>query len=502
MSSQALANPLSQRGPAPTLGETFNLTLDRPRAPRWGAPFKIGDRTADFRRFFAFWIDIVEDVDISARRDPNAHIKMMRDPQIYACHTIRALATASLPWTIIPANDEPESKMYSAQVEKMLRAMPNWSQVVKNIMLAVPMGLSINEIVWNIGSQGTVYPYRAFPVHKDRFVFDLDGNLAIRSPVDVFWGERVPDWTFVPHVFDQVPGSFSSPLEEARLFFGFGLNDVLYPTWFAKQILMRMDLRYLERFANAIRVGRYPRRNEQGRQEIQRLFDDMMNEGMVLFPSDEGYDFKLEEASQGGHNSFQQILDYLDRQISKAYLGSTLLLDIGDVGSYSLGRVHERTTFGRIAEFDHHAVSSTVNTYIIPWIFELNSWPKRFMPRHTFTLKESHNINELIEALRIAQSMGYRISSEMVEEATGFRQARDDETILQVNPMDNGGQGSVTQISGTQDMLSPQGRQQAIQQSEVSPSDMRLLRGQLERVENLLLQKQVQTTRQLATAPS
>jgi phage gp29-like protein len=432
---------------------------------------------------------VVEDVDLAASRDPNIHVKMMRDPQIYACFQIRAYATASLPWAIIPKEDSQEGKDYANRAETMLRELPSFPSIIKNILLSVPMGLSIQEVVWWYKDDLTIVPHRLWPVHKDRFVFDLDGRLALRSPIDVFWGESVPEYTFIPHVSDQLPGSFYAPHEEARQFYGFGLNDVLYPTWMAKQIIMRMDLRYLERFANAYRVGRYPRRNVQGRDEVRQLFDDLMRDQVLLFPSDEGYDIELQEASQAGHASFQGMMDYLDRQISKAYLGSTLLLDIGDVGSYSLGRVHERTTFGRIAEYDHNAVASTFNEFLLPWIFELNGWPKQYVPRFEFTMKESQDINELIEALRVLQSMGFQVSAEMVTEQTGFRQAREGENILTFQTGEEG-QMQVQQTSGEQDILSPEGRQSLVASTPLSKG-LREILGRLERIELKMLQQQL-----------
>jgi phage gp29-like protein len=455
MTSRTQASPAA--GKPPTLGPGFSMTLSRPRVSRWEAPQTIGRRVADFKRFFAFWIDIVEDADISTARDKNIHVKMMRDPQMYACFNIRAYATASLPWVVSPAGEDNQAREFAHKVTKMFKAMPNFPALIKNILLSVPMGLSIQEVVWWYNDNLEIIPWKLFPVHKDRFVFDLDGNLAIRSPVDVFWGEAVPEYTFIPHVSDQLPGSFYAPGEEARLFYGFGLNDVLYPTWLAKQILLRMDLRYLERFANPYRIGRYPRKNEQARAAVQSLVDDLSNDQVLLFPSDEGYDIEVSEVGQGGHASFQTILDYCDRQISKVYLGSTLLLDIGDVGSYSLGRVHERTTFGRIAEYDHNAVAGFFNNFLIPWIFELNSWPMKARPKFEFTMKESQDASEMIEALRVLQSMGFPVSAEMITEQTGFRQAEEGESILEMGMDEEGNPqvgGALATSTGRQQLLS------------------------------------------------
>jgi phage gp29-like protein len=237
-----------------------------------------------------------------------------------------------------------------------------------------------------------------------------------------------------------------------------------------------MDFRYLERFGNPVRLGRYPRKNLSARTAILELIDDLAREQVALFPSDEGYDVEYLEASGGGHVSFQNILDYLDRQISKAYLGSTLLMDVGDTGSYSLGRVHERTTFGRVAEYDHHCVASTLNQFLLPWIFELNHWPSQYIPTFEFTMKESQDINQLIEALRIAQAMGFKISSEMITEQTGFRAMRPGEHELVL--MDANGQMSIS--SG--------GNQLMEQAAAMASSEAFTLRRRIEALEAQTLQ--------------
>lgn len=465
-----------------------NFILERSKAPRIRAPFRIGARTADFRRMLAFWIDLVEDPDITARRDPMIHLRMMRDPQIYACFMIRSLATASLPTAIIARNDTQEAKMYQTRVEKIFNNIPNFPRVTKNMLTAVPQGLSIQEVLWTIDENLWTVPHNLFPVHKDRFVADLDGNLALRSPLDMFWGEAVPPRTFIPHTFDQLPGSFMDPEEEGRIIFGLGLHDVLYPTWFAKQIILRMDLRYLERFGNPTRIGKYPRKNNESREALRQLIDDLSHEQIALFPSDEGYELEHYEAAGGGHRGFQDLIDYFDRQFSKAYLGSTLLLDIGDVGSYSLGRIHERTTFGRVAEYDHAAIASTFNTYLIPWLFELNNWPKAFMPSFAFTMKESQDIAEVIEALRVLQTMGYSVSAEMVSEQTGFRKPREGETILSVMTNEEGAVSSVDQRGGQFDLLSPRGRGKLVEATTqaIGPQLMQL-RKQLENLQGQML---------------
>lgn len=502
MSTTASMNPLSMKGGKEggkgAAAEPFNMILSRPAAPRFNAPFKIGDRTADFRRLFAFWIDIVEDTDISSKRDPSIMLRMMRDPQIYACHNIRTLATSSLPWTVEPADGQPASEMYANLVTQMFEKIkPSFPDFIKMVLMSRPMGLSVTELVWNISDNLSIFPFRAVPSHKDRYVFDLDGELCIRSPIDLFWGERVPDRTFLTQTFDAMPGSFNDPAEEGRIFFGFGLNDVLYPTYFAKQIILRQDLRYLERFGNPIRKGRYPRKNEQGREAIQKMLDQLCHDQVMLFPSDDGYEVDLVEASGGGHRLFQDLIDYMDRQTSKAYLGSTLLLDIGDVGSYSLGRVHERTTFGRVAEFDHNATAGLFNGTLIPWIFELNQWPKEAMPTFRFTMKESHDITELMESLRLAQAMGYQVSAEMITESTGIRAARPGETILQFLPDQNATGGmKVTQQGGEADLTTLKGQLSILAEANKQPPGWLEMRKRVDAMENAMLMQRVNALQQ------
>lgn len=425
------------------------LSVTRPRASRVMAGYDMGSRIAGFGRHFGFYLDLVEDSDVAARQDPAVYERMQRDAHYYACLQIRGLATASLPITMVPADQQPKATFYATEILDGLTGrdgMRHFTQFLLAIMQAIPQGLSVTEVVYKINKKLQVMPSMAFAEMKDRFVFDLDGNLCIRSPVDIFYGERVPDRVFVRHTFNPNGGSYFNPDDEARSFFGTGMNSIIYPWFIWKQLTLNMKFRYLDRFGSPTIIGRFPRKNAIGREQIMQMMNYLHTNGKMVWPSDDGYDVEFQEVGSTGDDKFQATIDYIDRQVSQAVLGSTLLLDQGDVGSYALGEVHERTTFGRISAFDRRAVEDTLNNGLIRWLMQLNHWNEDMSPSLSFQIKEQTELATTIEALQTLQGMGFQISAELVTEKTGFRQPRPGETILMFDPM--GAAGGSQQIDG------------------------------------------------------
>lgn len=439
---------MSQFGASP-----IQIIMKRNRQPRYQAHAAMNQRIGGFDRLLGFYLDLVEDHDLAAQQDPQVYDRMLRDAHYNACLQIRMLATASLPMSFVPVDQSAEAAEYAENLSKILtgrNGLLHSTNFLSSVMQAIPNGLSVTELIYaNDPINKWMYPAKAFPSHKDRYVFDLDGHLCLRSPNDVFFGEWLPERRFIPHVFSPMPGSFNSPEDEARIYYGFGLNQVIYPWFIWKQLTLNMDFRFLDRFGNPTLVGRFPRKNAAGRDKVMNLMEYLTNNGKMVWPSDDGYDIDLFEANGTGHQNFMALLEYLDKQMSQAVLGSTLLLDQGDVGSYALGKVHQQTTFGRIAEYDRRNLEDTLNATMVRWIMELNHWPMEKCPTLIFQQKETEDTFQVIESLKLLQEMGFEITAEMVSEKTGFRQPRPGETILTFDPLGAmGGEGGFKQLNG------------------------------------------------------
>jgi phage gp29-like protein len=397
-------------------------------------PFAVGERSAHFDTLFAYFIDLVQDPSRARRKDRDVHNRMRQDLQILGCLNVRKLATIHLKREWQPASDLPLHKEIAAKFEGWFEQQYRITETLNNFLDSILDGISINEVVWKLNEGDFTYGIdRMFPCFKDRFVFSKDGRLCMLTRRNVFYGDLVHPWQFIKHVYNISGGSWSNPTDEARLYWGQGLEDNLYPNYFFKTVVLNLYTRWLQRLSSGVFVARYPAKNPEARSTALELLEAYQEDEELAYPSGPEWDVDIKEATRAPADTYLSFIEYMDRQMSKAILGSTLIIDQGDVGTQSLGEVHERTTFGRITEYDRLGLTETINRELVPVMAQLNHIRAEDCPKFDMPLDEtSPATGQILEAFVLLQSLGYDISAEMISEKTGFRRPKPGETILMV----------------------------------------------------------------------
>lgn len=414
----------------------ISISLRTPSAPRPTAQFSFDDRIADYRRMFAFFTDVVENSDFALKRDPQSHDKMGRDGTIFSAMRIRQLAVASRSLIIQPKDEsDGKARQYADTIKTMLSDIERFPEVLLNMLDAIAKGMSVQEIEWTLDDKLNFRPKKIFPVHISRFAFDTRNQLVLRSPIENYYGERLPPYSFLHHVFDPEAGDYAQPEQEGRVVFGHGLYDRLYPWWLWKAIALRFGLRSSERSASASLIWTYPQGNDDALAKVMqsaRLFDQW---SQVFVPSAPGYDVKPMQSQYATTDVFLKIINYIDSQMAKFILGSSMLLDTSGTGAYASLEVHERTTFGRIVSFDEKSLLSTLSNQLITYIFAMNSWDMRKRPLLKFQSGPRWSLTEVVNAIIKLGEIGFPVSFEMITEETGLRQPAPNESVITFNPL-------------------------------------------------------------------
>ncbi len=420
-----------------TGGEAYGgmqLAIRQPRG------FAVGERSAHFDTLFATYIDMVKDPSRAKQKDPDVNNRMRQDLQVLGCLRVRQLATTQLKREWVPANASPEAAAVAKKFERWFDQQWRVSEALHAMLESILDGLSIQEMVWACNEDDFSFGLeRMFPCYKDRFVFSKDGKLCLMTRSNMFYGELVHPWQFLQHVYSPGAGSWTRPEDEARLYWGVGLEENIYPNYFFKTVVLNLFTRWLQRLSSGVLIARYPYRNLEARGIVESLMEAYQEDESMAFPSGEEWGIDIKEATRAPADTYLLFIEYVDRQISKAILGSTLIIDQGDVGSQSLGEVHERTTFGKVAEFDRLGLEETLNKQWVPIAGQLNHVPKLLWPKVKFCLDPRSGAGDVLDALGKLQALGFDISGEMVSQETGFRAPRPGETILKAQPDAQGG---------------------------------------------------------------
>lgn len=415
----------------PTNTDGFSFGIRLPDTDRSRAFWVPGRRIASPSRTYGPYIDRLEDPDFALQKDAKAYDRMWRDCQIRSCLRLRQLATASRKIEFLPREDSIMGKAAAEFATRKWALVRRPQEVLLNILDAIPSGASINECVWKPDKKDfSWYTEEISPVHKDRFTFSLDGELCLITPEDPFYGETVPPRVFIHHRYDPEPAKFSDPGLEARLYFGQGEFDRIWPYYLYKQLVMRLGFTYLDRLAFPIPVGKYPFRSKEARAEVENIITKVHQRRGLAYPGDEGWDFDFIQTSNTGHNVSMEWVTYFDNQIAKVILGSVLLQEPGERGSFALGVNHSTTVFGTICEFDSGSLCDTLENSWCKWLFTMNGMSEALSPRVTQASGKTQDVSQVVDIMLLLADRGYPISVEQVSETTGIRPARIGETLL------------------------------------------------------------------------
>lgn len=410
-----------------------------PPASRDRAGWVPGQRIADTSRLFGPYIDVLFDSDFSLQKDPKAYDKMMRDCQIRSCIRLRQMTTAARKVEFLPRDDTPYSKEAALFHTRAWNKVRRPTEVLMNILDAIPRGCSFNEVIWKPQPDLTWLSESIVPVHKDRFRFTLNGEMVLVSPHDIFYGEKVPPKVFMHHKYDPEPTSFEEPEKEGRLYFGYGEFDRIWPWFHFKQLMLRLGFAYVDRLAFPIKVGRYPKRDAQAKAEVLAELPNLDHHRTGAWPSKEsGWDIDFLQTSATGHNVAMEWVLYFDQQVMKVLLGSTLMQEPGDKGSFAMSAVHNQSVFGALTEADSVSLCDTLEWNWARWLSDMNNIPPEYSPKVAQASGKSQDLDKLIDTLLLLSDRGYPVSVEQVAELTNLRPAREGETLLGLDLMNPG----------------------------------------------------------------
>ncbi len=282
--------------------------------------------------------------DLIGKRGYAVYDQMQTDAQVQACLQIKQSAVLSRGWQVHPASDEPADLRAAEFVRFALEEMRgSILDVLANALDALAKGFSVMEINYRITDRE---PWRgmiglASIKSKDpsTFVFDTDEFLNVRGlrRTPVVSGRPCPETAaLLP------PDKFVIYSHNPRYESPYGTSDLraAYRHYWSKDVLTRFMNLYLEKYGSPTAKGSYKRGTpRQSQEELLKVLERIQQETAIVIPED--VRVELLEAQRGGEAGYLQALDWHDKQIAKAILCQTLVIDEGTrVGSYALAKIH------------------------------------------------------------------------------------------------------------------------------------------------------------------
>jgi phage gp29-like protein len=337
-----------------------------------------------------------------------------KDGHLFSVLQTRKIGVLSRDRRLLPASNAPADLRVADFVQRVLAAIPNFDRALYNLLDAIAKGFSVLEILWEV-SGGDVFVSRLKSRHQALFAFDPDGTLRLLNPPrdylnsisaspaaaparqpSPFWGVPLPEGKFIVFSFD--------PQNENP--YGKGLCCRAYWYYWFKKNNLKFWVIYNEKFGSPTIIGKYSAGTSE--EERQRLFDvieSLQTDTGVTVPQDVVIEF-LEARRSGTINSYKDLADWCNDEISKIVLGQTLTTTEGRrSGSLALGRVHE-TVRHEYVEADARTLMDVINSQLIPYIVFYNFGPATPLPRFTIDTSRYDELDRELEIDRQLVNLG------------------------------------------------------------------------------------------------
>ncbi len=345
-----------------------------------------------------------------------------KDAHLFCIANTRRLALTGLEWEIVPASvlhgGESASLAQEASdyCDEVLRRVEAFDGVLQHLALALGRNLSVAELVWGM-VDGSHQLVDFAPVDFMRLVFDeLDRPRILTEEEPVHGIELLPN-KFVVHTPHAVSGHPSRG----------GLLRVTALAFLGKNYAIKDWLTFVEVFGMPVRIARYdPSASVEEKETLLKMLTEMGSQAAGVFSK--AVELEIVEANRGTPSPpYEALANFLNREMSKAWLGQTLTVDMtGQGGTFAAAEVHDRVRLD-IRRDDIRKEGQTIRRDIlrplVQFKFGMNA-PVPYFRRKPDSMADRR---ELVEILRVGiKELGMQIPTRWVHEALGVPMGSDE----------------------------------------------------------------------------
>lgn len=339
-----------------------------------------------------------------------------KDLHYHAVLQTRTLAVAGLPIDIQPWDDSAPAKKVAELVQDVLRESDLYHLVV-HLMDAVAKGYAVAEIVWET-SGSTWYPRAILPREAHWFTFDRDTGRMLRLADGSAEGGEIPPYRMIVH---------APPVAAGIPLLGGVARSALW-AWVFKSYALRDWARFCELFGQPIRVGKY----HQGASPddvavLKQAAFSLGSDAAAVIPQEMVLELIESGSKSASADLYHKLIDYLDRQVSKAVLGQTMTTDDGS--SLAQARVHAEVR-ADILRADARSIAATLTRDLIAPIVRLNLGEDAPLPILTLRVEEPEDMTALADQVVKLTQVGMPIPQSWVREKFGIPEAAAEEPVL------------------------------------------------------------------------
>lgn len=298
-----------------------------------------------------------------------------KDAHLYCVANTRRLALTGLPWDVVSAAtvregvDRASADEAAHYCSDVLHDLDSFEETLQHLSLAVGRNIAVSEIVWEVVA-GELRPIALTPVDFTRIVFDALDRPRILTADEPRNGIEITPHKFIVHT----PHSVSGHPQRG------GLLRVTAMVYLAKNLSLKDWMIYAEIFGMPVRIARYePAASAEEKRELLHMLESLGSNAVGLFSR--AVELQVMDSNRGASGApYERLIDFLNREMSKAWLGQTLTTDIaGQSGSVAASRVHEEVRQEILAD-DMRKEARTIRRDLLAPLTQLRFGPEVAVP--------------------------------------------------------------------------------------------------------------------------
>ena len=336
-----------------------------------------------------------------------------REPHYGSVLRTRKLAIEGLDRHVEPADDSEQSKTIADDINNLVQAA-EFDDLISALVDGLGKGFAASEVMWS-GFKPTSYIWR--DPRYFRFADDDAYTLRLCNE-DGTAGAHLPAYKFVVH----------QPKLKAGIPIRGGLARMAALSYMCKTYALTDWMAFCEVFGMPIRVGKYGNgASEPDKAVLKRAVANIGTDAAAIIPESMQVEFITAANSTGGESLFENLANWLDKQISKAVLGQTMTADDGSSNAQS--QVHNEVRID-LLKADAKQMASTINQQLIKPYIDFNYGVQEVYPRFVLYVPEAEDIAGLVDGLAKLIPLGLKVPQNFVRDKLGIPDPQDDEELL------------------------------------------------------------------------
>jgi phage gp29-like protein len=359
-----------------------------------------------------------------------AHESRQKDGHLHGILSAREDALNGIEWRLSDADDK-VIEFVKVQLDQLEAGVEDsdeslsFSALIEHLQSGNYFGFAAAEIQW-VRDGRYIVPDKLWPISHRRFMYrEDDGRLAHKDRDEMGNGVLLLQ-NFAAGNFIQHQPRMTGDVGARE-----GLMHVLIWAALFRNWGMRDWLQMAELGWKPWRTGSYDKNlSDPEVDDLKTMLRNMSSTNVGVHSKD--IDLNIEWPRSGGNSAggpHKELKEHLAREMSKAVLGATDVMEPSEVGSMAAVMVREKRPKAK-RSIDANRLARTIRRHMIAAMVRLNFGPDAMVPKMKFITEEPNDIETFGRGLKLMVESGAGISELWARDMVGARAPVDDSDKL------------------------------------------------------------------------